>query len=96
MFLFVWFSLLFYTGSVSCGSVGPTLPWWSSSGNVSGSLLGAVQEKKLFSDSKTFPDMPLLVSIDVLEAAWKLISPPYSLDTLSKFVGQFFGPPGSE
>ena len=90
-------TLCLYIGSsISIRLAGPTLPWWSGSGNVSGSLLGAVQSSLLFEDSKTFTDMPLLVEPSALEAAWKLLPRPFSIASLTSFVGRYFGEAGSK
>ena len=90
------FSFL-YTHSLQSGSTAPTLPWWAGAhGSNTTSLLAAVQGMPLFSDSKTFVDMPLLTTPSLLEAAWSAFPKPFTFSSLSGFVAKHFGEAGSE
>uniref|UniRef100_A0A7S2WW33 Trehalase n=1 Tax=Rhizochromulina marina TaxID=1034831 RepID=A0A7S2WW33_9STRA len=60
-----------------------------------GPLLEAVQLSGLFNDSKTFPDMPLLVDPEVALAAFAAENPQGDA-ALEAFLGKYFGAEGED
>jgi alpha,alpha-trehalase len=73
-------------------------PVWASPWGANSSLLRKVQQLRVFADSKDFVDSPLLVSREEVWRAWAALedSPSLSLPTLTSFVSEHFGPPGSD
>ncbi len=65
-----------------------------------GRLLAEVQGARLFADSKTFVDMPLLADplsvLDAFESAFPSGGPPPSRPALLAFVNRFFSPAGAD
>ena len=62
----------------------------------SGPILEAVQSARLFPDSKTFVDSPLLVPPDECWQRWDALPQPVPRDALAAFVEATFGPPGHD
>ena len=62
----------------------------------SGPILEAVQSARLFPDSKTFVDSPLLVPPDECWHRWDALPQPVPRDALAAFVEATFGPPGHD
>lgn len=61
-----------------------------------GPLLQAVQKANLFSDSKTFVDMPMLEEPELVLAAFETLPAATTRDGLMQFVKTYFGPPGGD
>lgn len=66
-----------------------------------GPILEAIQMARLFPDSKTFVDMPLLVDPGTVESAFASTFPSYptvqpTRQELMEFLGKFFAPAGSD
>jgi len=61
-----------------------------------GNLLKTIQLSRIFSDSKTFVDMPLLEKPDVILKAFEEIPEKASNEELKNFISKYFGTRGTE